>query len=934
MDESQTRQELIDQRLRLAGWDVTDPSQVIQELDIDLRDAEERAAGSESMYAGHQFADYGLLLDSKPIAVVEAKKTSRNAALGREQALQYAANLEKDRGSEVPFLLYTNGHDLHFWEHAFYPPAKIYGFPTRDDFEWMLERRRSRKPLSVELIDSEIAGRDYQIAAIRSVLEGIEAKKRRFLLVMATGTGKTRTATALIDVLRRARWIKRALFLVDRIALRDQALEAFEELIPAEPRWPNRGEAAFSRNRRLYVATYPTMLNLIQNGTTPETYLSPFFFDLIIADESHRSIYAVYKQVLDYFDAIKLGLTATPTDRVDHNTFPLFDCAINDPTFAYSFEEAIAHVPPYLCNFEVLKVRSKFQIEGIQGGTLPAAIQRRLFAEGIDPEEIDFEGTDLERKVTNAGTNALIVREFMEESIKDPTGTLPGKSIIFAISIAHARRLEELFDRLYPEHAGKLARVIVSEDPRAYGKGGLFDQFKTQSMPRVAISVDMLDTGVDILEVVNLVFAKPVYSYTKFWQMIGRGTRVLRADITKRRAWCVEKDRFLIIDCWGNFEFFQMNPRGKEPTPQVPLPVRLFRARLDALEAAIAAADTPIVALIKTDLRNDLSELPSNNVVVLEAAAILADVAKPAFWDALAAREIGFLRSAVAPILRARSAADSKGMRFEAETVEASAALLRQEDEKLEALRESLVAQVAELPLTLNVVAREQAFIEEVLGSRWWSDLSEAKLRDLAARLAPLMRYRQARVDAMVRLDIADLTVIKETIEFGPSHERLTTRAYRERVEEAVRNLLAVNPVLQKLYAGEDVAEAEIEELAALLQSRDPFMTEERLRKVYDHRSARFVQFLKHILGLERLESWSETVTRSFDELIARHNTYSAMQVRFLQTLRTFILQNRRIEKRDLVEAPFTRIHPDGIRGVFPPAEIEEILRLSRSLVA
>ena len=928
MDESQTRQELIDQRLRLAGWDVADPSQVTQELGI------VREAPGPASYSSHEFADYGLLLDSRPIAIVEAKRRSRSAEIGREQSFQYAANLGKERGSDVPFLFYTNGQEIKFWEHDFYPPAKVYGFSTRDDLEWMAERRRMRKPLSVELIDTKIAGRDYQIAAIRAVLEGIEAKRRRFLLVMATGTGKTRTATALIDVLRRAKWIKRTLFLVDRIALRDQALEAFEELIPAEPRWPNRHEAAFSRNRRLYVATYPTMLNLIQNGTAPETYLSPFFFDLVIADESHRSIYDVYKQVVDYFHAIRLGLTATPTDRIDHDTFRLFDCEAHDPTFAYSFEEAIEHVPPYLCNFEVLKVRSKFQLEGIQGGTLPPAVQRKLFAEGIDPEDIDFEGTDLERKVANAGTNALIVREFMEEAIKDPTGTLPGKSIIFAISIAHARRLEDLFDRLYPEHAGKLARVIVSEDPRAYGKGGLLDQFKTQNMPRVAISVDMLDTGVDILEVVNLVFAKPVYSYTKFWQMIGRGTRVLHADPAKRRPWCTAKDRFLIIDCWGNFEFFQMNPAGKEPVAQVPLPVQLFRARLDELEGAMAAGDAGLAELVSADLRNDLADLPKSNVVVLDAAAVLDEVGNDAFWDALTPREIGFLRSNVSPVLRARSAADSKRMRFEKEAVEASTALLRGEAEKLEAVRESLVGQVAELPLTLGAVAKERALIGEVLGSQWWVDADPERLRILAERLSPLMRYRQPRTDGMMHLDIADLTVIKETIEFGPAHAHLTTRAYRDRVEEAVRGLLAVNPVLQKLHAGEEVSEMEIEELASLLSSRDPFVTEELLRKAYDHRSARFIQFIKHILGLERLETWPDTVTRRFDEFIAEHNTFSAVQIRFLQTLRTFILQNRRIEKQNLVEAPFTRIHPDGIRGIFRPGEIEEILSFSHSLVA
>jgi len=916
-------------RLRLAGWNVEDASQVTQELRIDrgsaLADADD---------AGHQAADYGLLLHGQPVAVVEAKKASRDAALGREQALQYAINLERTRGSSVPFVFFTNGHDIHVWEHRFYPPERVHGFATRDDLGWMVARGRLRKALSVEMIDTRIVERDYQIAAIRALLEGVEARRRKFLLVMATGTGKTRVATALMDVLRRAKWVKRVLFLVDRVALRDQALEAFEEHIPSEPRWPRNGEDSFARDRRLYVTTYPTMLNLVQNGVTPERYISPFFFDLVIADESHRSIYAVYKQVLEYFHAIRLGLTATPTDRIDHDTFRLFDCAVHDPTFAYSFEEAVAHEPPYLCEFEVLKVRSKFQLEGIQGGTLPPVVQKQLIAEGKDIEEIDFEGTDLERKVTNSGTNALIVRELMEEAIKDPTGTLPGKTILFALSIGHARRLEDLLDRLYPEHAGRLARVLVSDDPRVYGKGGLLDQFKTQNMPRVAISVDMLDTGVDILEVVNLVFAKPVYSYTKFWQMIGRGTRVLHGDPAKRRAWCPEKDRFLIIDCWANFDFFRMNPKGRELGTLVPLPVRLFRARLEKFEAALAAAEPEIADNVKADLRSDLADLPRNNVVVLEQGADLMRIEGEGFWGHLKAGDIGFLRFMIAPILRARSAADFKGMHFETDAVEAGTALLADNQEAFEAAKESLIAQAEELPLTVNEVAKERTFIAEVLGAHWWAAPTDAKLRELAARLAPLMRYRQQRPEPMMHLDLADLTVIKETVEFGPSHERMTSKAYRERVEKYVQELAAENPVLQKLQAGVEVTDAEIRELASFLASHDPYVTEDLLRKLYDNRKARFVQFMRHILGLEKLASWSETVTRAFDDFIARNNTFSSVQIRFLQTLRTFILQTGNVEKRHLVELPFTRIHPNGIRGVFQPGEIEEILEFSRRLVA
>ncbi|MBI2354731.1 MAG: DEAD/DEAH box helicase family protein [Deltaproteobacteria bacterium] len=933
--EKQTRQELIDKRLALAGWNVRDPSQVTEELDIDLSAAgRERVSEPVSPYDGHRFADYALLRHGKPVAVVEAKKASRDAALGQEQALQYATNLQEIHGGHVPFVFYSNGYDTFYWESDFYPPEKVPGFPTNGELEWLDQRRQTRKPLSVELINTDIAGRDYQIAAIRSILEGIEAKRRKFLLVMATGTGKTRTATALIDVLLRARWAKRVLFLVDRIALQEQAIEAFKEYLPAEPVWPRSKEKTFSRDRRLYVTTYPTMLNLIQNGAAPATWISPFFFDLIIADESHRSIYNIYQQVLGYFSGVKLGLTATPRDHIDHDTFDLFECNTHDPSFAYTYEEAVNHEPPFLSDFEVLKVRSKFQLEGIKGGTLPPAVRKRLIAEGKDVDSIDFEGSDLERRVTNSGTNALIVREFMEESIKDPCGTLPGKSIIFAISMGHARRLQDLFDTLYPEHKGRLARVLVSEDRYVYGKGGLLDQFKHSDMPRVAISVDMLDTGVDVPEVVNLVFAKPVFSYTKFWQMIGRGTRVLQAEPHKRKPWCLAKNKFLIIDCWGNFDFFKMKPKGKEPGQQVPLPVVLFKARLDKLEVALAAVRPDIVESVKTDLQADLKALPSNNIIVADNLKILATVEPEQFWERLAAEDIGYLRAHVAPVLRARSELDIKAVRFETDVVELSTAFLADNKEAFEAIRECIIIQINELPLTVNLVAREQEFIETVLQPLWWSAPTEDKLAQLVKRLAPLMRFRQKRRDPMMKLQLKDLTVIKEWVEFGPEHERMTSKAYRERVEAYIRSLVDENPVLRRIQAGEQVSDAEVMALARLLQSQDPYVTVGLLRKVYDHKTARFIQFIRHILGLAKLDSWSETVARAFDDFIARHSTFTALQIQFLQTLRTFILQTGTVEKKDLINAPFTRLHPEGIRGVFRPVEIEEILQFTGRLVA
>ena len=931
--ESDTRQQLVDDRLALAGWDVRDPTQVIQELDIYVGGGG-RVREPATRYTGHRFADYALMLRGRAAAVVEAKKTSRDARLGQEQAKQYAESLQKLNGGDLPFIFYTNGYDHYFWDALAAPPSRVAGFPSREDLEWMVQRRETRGPLSVELINTSIAGRDYQIAGLRAVLEAVEAGRRKLLMVMATGTGKTRTAAALVDVLTRAHWAKRVLFLVDRIALQEQALNAFKEHLPSAPRWPEEGEKAFARDRRIYVTTYPTMLNLIQAGTTPADWISTFFFDLIIADESHRSIYNQYLQVVRYFYGITLGLTATPRDHVDHDTFALFDCATHEPTFAYSFDEAVAHVPPYLCDFEVLKVRTKFQVEGIRGPRLDEPEREQLALEGLDPDAVDFEGTDLEQKVTNSGTNAVIVRELMEEGIKDPSGTLPGKSIVFAVSVRHARRLEELFNQLYPEHKGRLARVIVSDDSRVYGKGGLLDQFKSQDQPRIAISVDMLDTGVDIREVVNLVFAKPVYSYVKFWQMIGRGTRVLDDDRALRKPWCPDKDKFLIIDCWGNFEYFGMNPRGREPGMGVPLPVRLFQARVDQLETALARNAPGVTRAVTAELRAAIAGLPANNVVVLEHQADLARTRDDAFWTRAGAEQVGFLRRAIAPLLRAQTGADVKSLRFETDVVLLGTALLGGNREAAAALRQSIVDQVSELPLGVNLVARERALIEAVAGDAWWEDVNDAQLRDAATRLSSLMRFRRERSEAMLSLNLADLTAFRERITVGPEGRDLPIAEYRKRVEETVRALVTGNPVLRRLQAGEPVSEADLRELADLLRRQDPEIDEARLKQVYDVRTASFVDLLRHVLGVQPLERWSTQVTRRFDEFIAAHSTYTALQIRFLQTLRTFVLQRGKVERRDLVDSPFTQIHPEGVRGVFPGSQIEEILGFADGLVA
>ncbi|MDQ7746329.1 type I restriction endonuclease subunit R [Hydrogenophaga pseudoflava] len=928
--EAATRSALIDKALGQSGWNVKDPTQVIEEFDITVGLAP-GVKEPRTPYEGHQFSDYVLLgKDGKPLAVVEAKRTSKDAALGREQAKQYCYNIQKQVGGELPFCFYTNGHDTYFWDLENAPPRKVVGFPTRDDLERFSYIRRNRKPLTHEFINTSIAGRDYQIRAIRSVLEGIEQKKRDFLLVMATGTGKTRTCIALVDALMRAGHAEKVLFLVDRIALREQALAAFKEHMPNEPRWPNLGEKLVAKDRRVYVATYPTMLNIIRDEAQ---HLSPHFFDFIVVDESHRSIYNTFGEVLDYFKTITLGLTATPTDLIDHNTFQLFHCESGIPTFAYTYEEAVNNVPPYLSNFQVMKIQTKFQMEGISKRTISLEDQKKLILQGKDVEEINFEGSQLEKQVINKGTNTLIVREFMEESIKDANGVLPGKTIFFCATKAHARRMEEIFDKLYPQYHGELAKVMVSDDPRVYGKGGLLDQFTNNDMPRIAISVDMLDTGIDVREIVNLVFAKPVYSYTKFWQMVGRGTRLLETN--KPKPWCLEKDVFLILDCWDNFEYFKLNPKGKELKPQLSLPVRLVGLRLDKIEKANDSGHEDIAAREVAKLRSQIAALPKESIVIKEAAAALARLQDENFWISLNHDRLDFLRAEIKPLFRTVSEADFKAMRFERDVLEYSLAILSEDKEQAETLKAGIVEQISELPLSVSFVKQEEALIRAAQTNHYWAKADDDVFDELVAKLGPLMKFREHNTgQEQTHLDLADELHKKERVEFGPQHESVSITRYREMVEALVTELTDHNPVLQKIKNGEPVSAEEASQLADLLHEEHPHITEDLLRQVYKNRKARFIQFIRHILGIEPLKTFPDEVRAAFDQFIRAHTTLSVRQMEFLNLLKNFIIEREKVEKKDLINAPFTVIHPQGILGVFTPTEINDILQLTERLAA
>ena len=472
-------------------------------------------------------------------------------------------------------------------------------------------------------------------------------------------------------------------------------------------------------------------------------------------------------------------------------------------------------------------------------------------------------------------------------------------------------------------------------------------QFVQNDLPRVALSVDMLDTGIDIREITNLVFAKPVFSYTKFWQMIGRGTRLL--EKSKLKPWCTKKDTFLILDCWDNFEYFKVNSWGVTLKLQIPLPVRLFGLRLDKIEKAgeLNIENTRLSEIAK--LKKQIAELPHNSIVSRDAQFELQPLEDENFWNNLNTDKLEFLRSVVKPLFRTVSMTDYSAMRFEKDIVEVSLAWMTNDNSpyakpgsiddivqgKYEVLKNSVIEIIGKLPLDVNIVARQSDLIRRSQTEYYWSAISEDKFNELIEKLAPLMKYIELIIPlGPAKFNLKDLLNTREYIEFGPQHEALSVAKYRELVEQKVQELTNSNPLLQKIKLGIKLSDDEAEQLAGQLHDEHPHITLDLLRRIYDNRKAEFTQFIRHILGLEVLRSFSESVAESFDSFIASHSYLSSRQLQFLELLRTFVLEKGELQKKDLIHSPFTMIHPEGIRGVFNPKEIDEILGFSLKLVA
>ena len=706
------------------------------------------------------------------------------------------------------------------------------------------------------------------------------------------------------------------LFLADRRELVKQALSAFKEHLPGAPRaWIEGG--VIDNDAQIHLATYPGMMTLFPK-------LSAGYYDLIIADESHRSIYSRYKAILDHFDAIQLGLTATPTDFLDHNTFQLFECEGDAPTFYYGYEDAVRdkHLVPYR---PVHVARTSFQIEGLRPGELPEDVKRQVREQGIDPDLFTFEGSDLERRVTNTGTNDSIVREFMDHSIKGATGTLPAKAIIFAVSHKHALELYKSFNRLFPDFQRRgMAKVIDSQMERAEKT---LDDFKNKDFPRVAISVDMLDTGIDVPPIRTLVFAKPVFSKVKFWQMLGRGTRTWTDPVSGQK-----KADFLVIDHWDNFAYFQVNRDGREPAASEALPSRLFRLRLEKLQILAGRSDAANAAHTIGQLRRLIGTLPLENVNVAPLAAELRELAsQDAPWTHLTDERVAHLGHTVAPLLRYSIAGSFPELQFENQTEQLALAHLRADAGEIETLRERITENLALLPANIPEIRPHLETLAVIKTDAFWANLTVPRIMQIQETFAPLMRFRNRRDSTFVRLSLPDEIAQRHWLVFGPTGEGAFAETYRAQVEALVRDLADDHPALQRLRRGEPLSDDDIAALTAALNRPDLFITEERLREAYDQPRATFTDFLRHILEVATLPTREEAISQAFDEWVRQHTQLTATQLMFVRTLRKAVLQKAEVTTLDALRLPpFSTIgDPEQL---FEKSELEQIFDLVKSV--
>ena len=921
--EAETRKAFIDLLLREAGWE------------LGPRNLEVEVAGMPNG-EGKGFVDYVLWGDDgKPLMLVEAKRSTRSPMVGQQQAKLYADCLEKQYGQR-PVICCSNGYEHWMWDDLNHPPRAVQGFYKKDELMLLVQRRSSRKTLAEAVIDGDIVERHYQTRAVRRVGASFELdRQRKALLVMATGSGKTRTVIALVDLLMRCNWAKRVLFLADRVALVNQAVKAFKTHLPDAA--PVNLVTDKATEGRVFVSTYPTMMGLIDETHDGQRRFGVGHFDLVVIDEAHRSVYQKYGAIFEYFDSLLVGLTATPKDEVDKNTYGLFQLETGVPTDAYDLDQAVADghlVPPV-----AISVPLKFQREGIKYADLSDDEKAQWDElewneDGTTPDEVSAE--ELNKWLFNVDTVDKVLEVLMTRGQRVAGGDRLGKTIVFAKNNAHAEFIEQRFNAHYPEHKGHFARVVTYKTEYAQS---LIDDFsKKEKMPHIAISVDMLDTGIDVPEVVNLVFFKPVRSKTKFWQMLGRGTR-LCPDLFGPGE---HKRNFFVFDFCQNLEFFSQNPAGGEGATAESLTTRLFKARLDLVgeldrraRDGSTAQDSPprpygghpTLAELRDSTAGLLHERVANmnvdNFVVRPQRQFVERYARPEAWKSLAADDHDTLASRVAGLPSQLGDDDEEAKRFDMLVLRAQLSILQARPD-FAGLRQRIqgIAGKLEDEMAIPAIKAEAVLIHAVAGDEWWQDVTVPMLETARKRLRALVKLLPKGEKKVVYTDFEDEVGEGVVVELPQVAAGLDMAKFKEKAR-AFLAAHASHLALQRLRRNQALTATDLDELEKMLVQAGG--TQPLLAEV---RSVGLGLFVRSLVGLDR-----EAAMQAFSELV-EGSTLTPEQIEFIELVIEELTQNGVVPPERLFEPPFTDINAQGPTAVFPMAQVLRIKQVLEDIRA
>ncbi|MBW0101483.1 DEAD/DEAH box helicase family protein [Pseudonocardia sp. KRD291] len=926
-NEAQTRSLIIDLLLKEAGWTLGQS----QDREYPVTGMPVSAAPS-----GKGKVDYVLWDDDgRPLGLVEAKRTTRDAQSGKYQAQLYADRLEEQFGQR-PIIFYTNGYTTFIWDNLNYPPREVQGFYTKDELRLLIQRRASQLRIATLPINEQIAGRSYQSHAIRRVAETFENDAQRdALLVMATGSGKTRTIIALTDLMMRANWAKRILFLADRKALVRQAVGAFKAHLPGTPVVNLVEDKDLSA--RVVVSTYPTLMNMINDVDSGGLRrFGPGYFDLIVIDEAHRSIYQKYGAIFDYFDALLVGLTATPKDEIDRNTYRRFHLEDGVPTDVYSLDEAVED--GYLVAPRVVDVPLKFQRGGIKYDDLSEEDKQRWEElewddDGSVPTEISSD--ELNKYLFNADTVDKALATLMTHGLKVAGGDRLGKTIIFAANTHHADFIEKRFEANYPEHKGSFAQVITYAKTYA---DSMIEAFGVPGgAPHIAISVDMLDTGIDVPEVLNLVFFKLVRSKSKFWQMIGRGTRLCPDLFGPNR----DKTGFLVFDLCQNVEFFNQNLMPAEGGLAPSLGERLFERRADLLlaldEQRVPAAEdgadgTTSDGGLRHDvakrLHEEVSAMNPENFLVRPHREQIDKFADFDAWLALTPEAHAEVVDHLAGLPTAFRDEDSseEAKRFDLLALRLQLAQINAEpgygrlQEQVKEVASALLDQ-----LTIPAVRAQQELLDEISGDDWWADVTLPMLEVMRRRIRSLVKLIEKTRRGVVYTDFED-----ELGELSAASLRgMEIGADLSRFEQKLRIYLRTHEnqlAVQKIRRNRQITMLDLDELEGIF-IESGIGTEAEISTAKEN-SGGLGLFLRSLVGLDRAAA--AAAFGAFQQ----GRTLTSAQLRFVNELVDYVTHNGRIEVDVLYRPPFTSIAPGGPEDLFVEVDIDAITHTMRSIDA